>query len=261
MGDEKPEKGDQVSWKWGGGAPEGTVAETKDHGAIEIKSKRGNTIKKKADPGNPAVHIERSGNDVVKRASELTVEIKSSGKGGKGGNGQGEKRKAKDQDPEIVEDSVGDDEVGEGKDGYDVEGIESDGDDKGPHTMNEQGKEVKKGGKEANKKQKREEDEHEVDGIHDSIDEAEVDISSASEEDEEDEAAANNTDEEDAEVDDDEVVEIVDPAVDQAQKPRESNNTARNNSSQKADGQSKKDVAPQQQGGRISTRTRTKVTA
>lgn len=54
------------------------VADTKDHGDIAIKSKHGNTIKKNAAPDNPAVHIERSGNDVVKRASELNVEEKAS---------------------------------------------------------------------------------------------------------------------------------------------------------------------------------------
>jgi hypothetical protein len=40
--------------------------------------KHDNTIKKNAAPDNPAVHIERSGNDVVKRASELNVEEKAS---------------------------------------------------------------------------------------------------------------------------------------------------------------------------------------
>ena len=52
-------------------------------GEIAIKTKRGNTVKKNAEPDNPAVHIERSGNDVVKRASELTVEQKASGKNSK----------------------------------------------------------------------------------------------------------------------------------------------------------------------------------
>ena len=55
------------------------MAETKSEGEIAIKTKRGNTVKKNAEPDNPAVHIERSGNDVVKRASELTVEQKASG--------------------------------------------------------------------------------------------------------------------------------------------------------------------------------------
>ncbi|KAI0116182.1 hypothetical protein F4776DRAFT_637072 [Hypoxylon sp. NC0597] len=138
---EKPEEGDKVSWNWGGGAPGGTVTETKENGAIEMKTQRGNTIKKKADPSNPAVRIERLGNDVVKRSSELTVEEKNN-KGGKAGS----KRKAKDQDPEA-------DEV---EDGDEQEDEEEKDDDEGPHTENKQGKEVKKGGKEANKKQKRE---------------------------------------------------------------------------------------------------------
>jgi hypothetical protein len=68
-----------VSWNWGDGAPGGKVAETKEHGEIAIQSRRGNTIKKNAEPGNPAVRVERSGNDVVKKASELNVEEKASG--------------------------------------------------------------------------------------------------------------------------------------------------------------------------------------
>lgn len=68
-----------VSWNWGGGQPGGKVVETKTEGEIAIKSKRGNTIKKNASPSNPAVHIGRSGNDVVKRASELHVDEKASG--------------------------------------------------------------------------------------------------------------------------------------------------------------------------------------
>lgn len=50
------------------------MADTKDYGNIAIKLKHDNTIKKNAALDNPAVHIERSGNDVVKRASELNVE-------------------------------------------------------------------------------------------------------------------------------------------------------------------------------------------
>ena len=90
-----------VSWNWGGGAPGGKVAETKEHGEIAIQSKRGNTIKKNAEPDNPAVHIARSGNDVVKRASELNVEEKASGSNGK-------KREAEDEGP-ITENAEGKD--------------------------------------------------------------------------------------------------------------------------------------------------------
>ncbi|KAI9876587.1 MAG: hypothetical protein M1830_006165 [Pleopsidium flavum] len=76
MADEQIEKGDEVSWQWSGGRPSGTVAEVKKHGDVTIQSKRGNTIKKHAEPGDPAVHISRPGNDVVKKASELEVEEK-----------------------------------------------------------------------------------------------------------------------------------------------------------------------------------------
>ncbi|EXJ87825.1 hypothetical protein A1O1_04752 [Capronia coronata CBS 617.96] len=66
-------------------------------GELAITSKRGNKIKKNADPSNPAIHIARSGNDVVKRASELTVEEKANGSADTGAektkNGNGEKRK------------------------------------------------------------------------------------------------------------------------------------------------------------------------
>ncbi|KAG6872451.1 hypothetical protein C0995_009708 [Termitomyces sp. Mi166 len=60
-----------VSWKWGTSEPSGTVAEVKTEGKLEIETK-GKLVHKNADPSNPAVHVERTGNDVVKRASELT---------------------------------------------------------------------------------------------------------------------------------------------------------------------------------------------
>jgi len=80
-----------VTWNWGAGQPGGTVAETKTEGEIAITSKRGNKIKKNASPGNPAVHVERSGNDVVKRASELHVEEKA--------NGEASEKKDNDAEP------------------------------------------------------------------------------------------------------------------------------------------------------------------
>ncbi|KAI1114038.1 hypothetical protein F5Y14DRAFT_451437 [Nemania sp. NC0429] len=128
---EKPKRGDKVSWNWGGGAPGGTVAETKESGEIAIKSKRGNTIKKNASHDNPAVHVERAGNDVVKRASELTVETKASGN-----------KKGKDDDDD-------DENEGESERARDEAGDAGD-----PHTINKQGKEVKKGGKGGRKRQK-----------------------------------------------------------------------------------------------------------
>ena len=47
-------------------------------GEVSVISHRGNEIKKTGDESNPAVHIERSGNDVVKKASELNIEEKAS---------------------------------------------------------------------------------------------------------------------------------------------------------------------------------------
>lgn len=76
------EASNTVSWQWGSGAPSGTVAEVAKEGEVAIESHRGNTIKKNAEPDNPAVHVERSGNDVVKKASELEVEEKADGNTG-----------------------------------------------------------------------------------------------------------------------------------------------------------------------------------
>lgn len=63
-----------VSWQWGGGAPGGTASEVATEGELKMETKSGNEVKKNADPENPAVRVERSGHDVVKRASELDVE-------------------------------------------------------------------------------------------------------------------------------------------------------------------------------------------
>ncbi|KAK8193980.1 hypothetical protein BKA81DRAFT_281936, partial [Phyllosticta paracitricarpa] len=66
-----------VSWKWGDNKPSGTVAEVAKEGEVTVDTHRGNTISKQAEPDNPAVHVERPGNDVVKKASELEVEEKA----------------------------------------------------------------------------------------------------------------------------------------------------------------------------------------
>lgn len=65
-----------VSWTYGGSHPSGEVAEKKEEGEVAIQSKRGNTIAKAAEPDNPAVHVTRPGNDVVKNQDELQVEEK-----------------------------------------------------------------------------------------------------------------------------------------------------------------------------------------
>ena len=60
-----------VSWSFGTGQGTGTVGEIRTQGQLEIES-NGKSVKRNADPSNPAVHVEREGNDVVKRMSELT---------------------------------------------------------------------------------------------------------------------------------------------------------------------------------------------
>lgn len=109
---------DTVSWNWGSGHPSGKVVETATEGELAIKSKRGNTIKKNASPSNPAVHVGRSGNDVVKRASELTVEEKTSGsRSGAKENGDSKKRErdaVDDGEGEGVKEADGDKVEGEG---------------------------------------------------------------------------------------------------------------------------------------------------
>ena len=76
------------------------MAEKKDEGEVAVQSKRGNTIKKAAQPNDPAIHLARPGNDVVKNQSELNVEEKASG-----GDTNGTKEKegeTADQEPEAT---------------------------------------------------------------------------------------------------------------------------------------------------------------
>src|SRR6266536_3368375 len=65
-----------VSRNWGSGHPSGTTAEVRA-GDVTIVSHRGNEITKHGDESNPAIHIERSDNDVVKKASALNVDKKT----------------------------------------------------------------------------------------------------------------------------------------------------------------------------------------
>ncbi|PMD64042.1 uncharacterized protein K444DRAFT_513632, partial [Hyaloscypha bicolor E] len=51
-----------VSWNWGASHPSGTASEVKP-GEVTVVSHRGNEISKTGDESNPAVHIERNGND------------------------------------------------------------------------------------------------------------------------------------------------------------------------------------------------------
>ena len=77
-----------MSWNWSGGHPKGKVAEVKTSGTLEIESK-GKRVHKNADESNPAVHIERDGNDVVKRASELS-RLRGGGEEETGGKDSGQ---------------------------------------------------------------------------------------------------------------------------------------------------------------------------
>ena len=99
-----------ASWNWNGSTPSGEVAEKKTEGEVSIQSKRGNTIKKSAQPNDPAIHLARPGNDVVKNQSELHVDEKRSGDGEEAekkeetttedapkSSKKGEKRKAEDE--------------------------------------------------------------------------------------------------------------------------------------------------------------------
>lgn len=115
-----------VSWNWGAGAAGGEVTEKKTEGEVTVTSKRGGKAKKNAEPNNPAVATKRSGNDVVKKASELNIEEKADSK----------KRKAEEEGEKADEGAKED------------AGLEK----------SEEGKDVKKGGKKAtaaNKKQKK----------------------------------------------------------------------------------------------------------
>merc|ERR1712070_695988 len=67
-------EGDEVSWQWSGGRPGGVASEVKEQGEMTMETKRGNEVKKNAEPDNPAVKVDREGHDVVKKASELEVE-------------------------------------------------------------------------------------------------------------------------------------------------------------------------------------------
>jgi hypothetical protein len=63
-------QGDNVSWKWGAGHPEGKVADIVTEGKAQVTSKKGNVISKNASEDDPAVVIERDG---VSGAGTTTV--------------------------------------------------------------------------------------------------------------------------------------------------------------------------------------------
>merc|ERR1712098_1027677 len=107
---DKVQEGDKVSWSWGSGQPSGTAAEVKA-GDVTVVSHRGNEITKHGEEGNPAVHVERSGNDVVKKASELKVESHGSKSNGTSSEPKkdDEKKEDKKQEEEKQEEKKADD--------------------------------------------------------------------------------------------------------------------------------------------------------
>lgn len=92
MSDTLPKPGDEVTWQWSGNRPGGTVADVKEQAAVAIETHRGNEVRKHGEPGNPAVRIERPGNDVVKKASEIDIEKRAENKDVSKDGGQPEKK-------------------------------------------------------------------------------------------------------------------------------------------------------------------------
>jgi hypothetical protein len=62
-------KGDEVTWKYGKGKAEGTVAEV--HTDDVSKKTQGSTTKRKGSEKEPAVVIKQGSKTVVKSASEV----------------------------------------------------------------------------------------------------------------------------------------------------------------------------------------------
>jgi len=114
MSGDKVEEGDQVTWNWNGNYPGGTAAEVKE-GEVSAISHCSNGIKETGDSNGPAVYIERSDNEVIKMASDLNVEPKSSGGSGFNGTEKVTGREKKDEEKKDERDDetkdAGDDET------------------------------------------------------------------------------------------------------------------------------------------------------
>ncbi|KEY73783.1 hypothetical protein S7711_03090 [Stachybotrys chartarum IBT 7711] len=65
-----PNKGDTVSWNWGGGQPEGKVLDVKPE-KTTIKTKRGNEVSRNGDPEDPAVVLDTGKSKAIKSSHEL----------------------------------------------------------------------------------------------------------------------------------------------------------------------------------------------
>ncbi|KAG9229402.1 hypothetical protein BJ875DRAFT_474957 [Amylocarpus encephaloides] len=101
--------GDKVSWDWDGSHPSGTAGEVKA-GEVTVTSHRGNEISKTGDESNLAVHIDRSGNDVVNATNELNVESKGSVSETNKQNGTSEQKEDEKKEDEKKEDEKKEDE-------------------------------------------------------------------------------------------------------------------------------------------------------
>jgi hypothetical protein len=67
-----------VTYAWGAGRPGGEVTQVATNDSITMETKSGNEVQKHGEPENPAVYIARgSDHDVVKKASEITIEEKA----------------------------------------------------------------------------------------------------------------------------------------------------------------------------------------
>jgi hypothetical protein len=67
---DNPKKGDQVSWKYGKGKAEGTIAEV--HKEDVKRTVQGATVKRKGSADEPALVIKQGDKRIVKSASEVT---------------------------------------------------------------------------------------------------------------------------------------------------------------------------------------------
>ncbi|KAK1051730.1 hypothetical protein LTR74_016695 [Friedmanniomyces endolithicus] len=141
MADKGIEKGDEVSWQWSGGRPGGTVDEVKDHGELSVTSKKGNEIKKKADPEDPAVKISRPGNDVVKRAHELEIDEKGPGNEA----GASEEKKDEPKDAEAANGNASSTKTGEKRKAADDDDAEADADAEAEEKEDDKPAKAKKG--------------------------------------------------------------------------------------------------------------------
>jgi len=109
MADKEIKEGDEVSWQWSGGRPGGVASEVKEQGEMTMETKRGNEVKKNAEPDNPAVKVDREGHDVVKKASELEVEEEGPNHK-EDGEKQDDKKDEENKDEEKIEEGEEEDE-------------------------------------------------------------------------------------------------------------------------------------------------------